>query len=136
MNSQDFSIRSIELSNNQAEALYQRIVDAIENYGIENFDKKTGTQVPELTEEDSIKVYIEMETYTEFKDDKRHPLDPPEPEEIISRSVMELKIQLINIEGNEVEFDVLGEKERSLSGRLYTKLPIDIYEKIENHFRI
>lgn len=136
MNSQNFSIRSMELSHYQAEDLYKRIVDAIENYGIGNFEKKTEIQVPELTDDDLIEVYVEMETYTEFKDNKRHLLETPESEEISSRSVMKLKIQLINTEGDEVEFKVLGEKERSLSGKLYTKSPIDIYEKINEHFRI
>lgn len=138
MNQSDFSISLIELSHDQAKSLYQRIVDAIENHGIENFEKKTEIQVPELTDYDNdmIKIYVEMETYTEWKDDKRHQFDTPEPEEIISRSVMKLNIQLINTEGNEVEFKVIGEKERSLSGREYTKSPINIYEEVTKHFSI
>lgn len=138
MNQSDFSISSIEISHDQAKSLYQRIVDAIESYGIENFEKKTEIQVPELSDydNDTIKIYVEMEIYTEWKDDKRHQFDTPEPEEITSRSVMKLNIQLINTEGNEVEFKVIGEKTRSFSGREFTKSPIDIYEKVIKHFSI
>lgn len=138
MNQSDFSISSIELSHDQAKSLYQRIVDAIENHGIENFEKKTEIQVPELADYDNdmIKIYVEMETYTEWKDDKRHQFDTPEPEEITSRSVMKLNIQLINTEGNEVKFKVIGEKERSFSGREYTKSPFNIYEEVIKHFSI
>ena len=121
MNQSDFSINSIELSHEQVESIYQRIVDAIENYGIENFEKKTEIQIPELTEEDLIKVYVEMEIYTEWKDDKRHPQDYPEPEEITSRSVMKLKIQLVNIEGDDVNCK---------------QLDYNFEEKIKEHFSI
>lgn len=131
MTEKDFAISSIELTHDQAISLYQRIIESIENYGVQNFDIKTEIQVPELTEDDLIKVYVELETYTEWKEKEK-----PDPEEITSRSVIRLKIQLINIEGDEVEFKVLGEKERSLSGRLYEKSPIDICEKIENYFSV
>ena len=120
MNSQNFSIQSIELSHDQAEALYQRIVDYVENYGIENFEIKTEIQVPELTDEDLIKIYVEMETYTEWKDGKRHPQDYPEPVEILSMSVS-LKIQLTNIEGDEVSCK---------------QLDYNFEERIKEHFRI
>ena len=136
MNSQDFSIRSIELSNNQAEALYQRIVDAIQKYGIENFDKKTEVQVPELTKEDTITIYVELDIYTEAKEDRSHPFDYPEPEEITERSVGNLKIKLINKEGDEIDWNILGERKRLNGGRFITGTPLDIYEKINEHFRI
>ncbi len=121
MNLQNFSIISIELTYDQAEELYQRIVDAVENYGIENFGQKKEIQVSELTDQDLIKVYVEMETYTEWKDDKRHPLESPEPEEIISSSVLKLKIQLINFDGSEVSCK---------------QLDYNFLEKINEHFSI
>ena len=133
----DFSISSIELTIDQVNAFYQRIVNAIENYGIHNFEKKTEIKVPELgkTEiisfpdgsfityfrKDPIKIYVEMETYTEFRDDIRHLQEPPEPEEIISRSVMRLKVQLVNNEGDEVSCK---------------QLDYNFEEKIKEHFRI
>ena len=133
----DFSISSIELTIDQVNALYQRIVDAIENYGIHNFEKKTEIKVPEIgkTEiisftdgsfityfmKDSIEIWVEVETYTEWKDSKRHFSDYPEPEEILSRSVMSLKIQLVNNEGDDVNCK---------------QLDYNFEEKIKEHFRI
>ena len=137
MNQSDFSIRSIELSQDQSESLYQRIIDAIKNYGIWNFEKKTEIKVPEIgkTEiisfpdgsfityfmKDPIEIWVEVETYTEWKDNKRHFSDYPEPEEITSRSVMSLKIQLVNNEGDDVNCK---------------QLDYNFEEKIKEHFRI
>lgn len=137
MNQSDFSISSIDLTTDQANAFYQRIVDAIKNYGIWNFEKKAEIKVPEIgkTEiisftdgsfityfmKDPIEIWVEVETYTEWKDNKRHPQDYPDQEEITSRSVMSLKIQLVNNEGDDVNCK---------------QLDYNFEEKIKEHFRI
>lgn len=137
MNQSDFSISSIDLTTDQANAFYQRIIDAIKNYGIENFEKRAEIKVPEIgkTEiisftdgsfityfmKDPIEIWVEVETYTEWKDNKRHPQDYPDQEEILSRSVMSLKIQLVNNEGDEVSCK---------------QLDYNFEEKIKEHFRI
>ncbi len=136
MTEKDFAISSIELSHEQAISLYQRIIEAIENYGVQNFNRKTEIQVPELTEDDLIKVYVELEIFTEADDNVKHPFDYPEPEEILQRLVIKLKIQLVNREGSEVGFKTLGEQKSSISGMPYTASPFDIDEKIKQHFYI
>ena len=50
----DFSISSIELTIDQVNAFYQRIVNAIENYGIHNFEKKTEIKVREIVKTEII----------------------------------------------------------------------------------
>jgi len=124
----EFSITKIELTHDQALELKQRVIDAIDKHGIENFERKTEIQVDELTKDDLIKVYVELETYTEWKEKEK-----PDPEEILSMSVMRCNIQLVNKEGDEVEYKILGEK---VSGSRFVKTPIDIYEQIMEHFSI
>jgi hypothetical protein len=136
MTEKDFAISSIELSHEQAISLYQRIIEAIENYGVQNFNRKTEIQVPELTEDDLIKVYVELEIFTEADDNIKHPLDYPEPEEILQRSVDKLKIQLVNRKGSDVVFEVLGERKMIDNISFYTASPFDIDEKIKQHFYI
>ena len=134
MTEKDFAISSI--THEQAISLYQRIIEAIENYGVQNFNRKTEIQVPELTEDDLIKVYVELEISTEADDNRAHPFDYPEPEEILQRSVNQLKIQLVNKEGSDVIFEVLGERKMIDDISFYTALPFDIDEKIKQHFYI
>jgi len=136
MTEKDFAISSIELTHDQAIELHQRIIESIENYGVQNFNRKTEIQIPEITEDDIIKVYVELEIFTEADDHRTHPFDYPEPEEILQRSVDRLKIQLVNREGSEVRFTVLGERKPIAGGRFYTANQFDIYEKVKEHFYI
>ena len=136
MTEKDFAISSIELTHDQTISLYQRIIEAIENYGVQNFNRKTEIQVPELTEDDLIKVYVELEIFTEADDNVKHPFDYPEPEEILQRSVDKLKIQLVNREGSEVGFKTLGERKMIDYISFYTASPFDIDKKIKEHFYI
>lgn len=128
----DFSIAEINLTHDQAIALKQSIIDAIENYGIENFEKKREIQLSK-EENDIFDIYVECEIYTEYKGSFQEFNEPPEAEEIESRSVMELVIHIINSDGDEVSFTVLGRKDPK-SRFIHT--PIDIEEEVIKHFEI
>lgn len=126
-----FSIAQIELTHDQAVQLKIDCIDAIENYGIENFEtRKTEIQVP-YEDDEPIKCYIACETFSIF-DDEIAPNNP----ELLERSVS-VSIQLINSEGSEVEFKVLGEKQYNEHyKRFIDKTPICIEEEIKNHFTV
>lgn len=126
-----FSILEIILDSHQATQLKIDCINAIENYGIENFEiRKTEIEVP-YEEDEPIKCYITCETFSIW-DDEIAPNNP----ELLERSV-HLSIQLVNKEGSEVQFKVLGEKQYSETfKRFIDKTPICIEEEIIKHFTI
>lgn len=126
-----FSITKIELTHDQSEQLKIDCINAIENYGIENFEiRKTEIEVP-YDEEEPIRCYITCETFSIF-DDEIAPNNP----ELLERSV-NISIQLINKEGSEVEFAVLGKRVwDELRKRFFTQTPICIEEEIKKHFEV
>jgi len=123
----EFSITKIELTHDQALELKQRVIDAIDKHGIENFERKTEIQVDELTKDDLIKVYVEAKISIEGIEN-----EPPDPVGIKSICFNNLIIQLVN-ENKQVEYKILGEK---VSGSRFVKTPIYIEEEIEKHFSI
>jgi len=123
----EFSITKIELTHDQALELKQRVINAIDKHGIENFERKTEIQVDELSEDDLIKVYVEAKISIEGIEN-----EPPDPVGIKSICFNDLIIQLVN-ENKQVEYKILGEK---VSGSRFLKTPIDIEEEIEKHFSI
>lgn len=132
MNYDQFSISEIELTHDQAVQLKIDVINAIENYGIENFEsRKTEIQLPTDYDE-PIRVFVEFQTFTEYE----HNAAPFEPT-IIDRSVHDMKIQLINKEGGEVKYKVLGERRLTADkSRFYTATPIDIEEEVIKRFTI
>ena len=131
----DFSIKAIELTTDQIESLYTRIVTAIDKNGIETFKHKTEIELSEIGHietiqlgigyiqyliNDLIKIWFEMEIYTEYKTYNVRFDEPPEPEEILFRSVMKLKIQLINSDGYEIDCNQMDE----------------VYEKVKTYIGI
>lgn len=131
MKNNQFSITKIELTHDQSEQLKIDCINAIENYGIENFEiRKTEIEVP-YDDDEPLKCYITCETFSIW-DDEIAPNNP----ELLERSV-HLTIQLINKEGSEVQFKVLGEKQYSENfKRFIDKTPICIEEEIIKHFTI
>lgn len=125
----DFAITGITFTHDQAVDFKQKVIDAIENFGIENFEKKTEIQLSK-EEDDIFDVYVECEIYTEYKGSFQEFNEPPEADEIESRSVMRLIIQIINSEGDIVNFSVLTDKAKKFSS------PIDIEEEIKKHFTV
>lgn len=61
-----FSITKIELSHDQAEQLKIDCINAIENYGIENFERKTEIEISKDDENEPITVYVTFETFIEW----------------------------------------------------------------------
>lgn len=136
----DFSIQSIEITHEKALELKQKVIDAIEKIGIENFDKKKEFELEEQ-DNDPIKIWVTCEVYQEFSGSFQELNEPPQAEELISRSVMTLLIQVYNEQGNEVQWTILGEKVwTQICGqqnfRWFTRSPIDIEEEIKEHFSI
>lgn len=127
-----FSITEIELIHDQAIQLKIECINAIENYGIGNFEtRKTEIQIP-TEEDDPIRIFVELQTFTEY-DECAAPFEP----DIIERSVHNLRVQLINKEGGEIKYKVLGEKQYSENHkRFIDKTPICIEEEIIKHFTI
>ena len=127
-----FSITEIELTHDQAIQLNIDCINAIENSGIGNFEtRKTEIQIP-TEEDDPIRIYVELQTFTEY-DECAAPFEP----DIIERSVHNLRVQLVNKEGGEVKYKFLGERVRDEKrSRFFTKTPIDIEEEITKHFTI
>ena len=127
-----FSITEIELTHDQAIQLKIDCINAIENYGIVNFEtRKTEIQIP-TEEDDSIRIYVELQTFTEY-DECAAPFEP----DIIERSVHNLRVQLINKDGGEIKYKVLGEKQYCENNkRFIDKTPICIEEEIIKHFTI
>lgn len=127
-----FSITEIELTHDQAIQLKIDCINAIENYGIGNFEtRKTEIDIS-ADEDEPIKIYVELQTFTEY-DECAAPFEP----DIIERSVHNLRVQLINKDGGEVKYKVLGERVRDEEkNRFFTKTPIDIEEEITKHFTI
>lgn len=136
----DFSIQSIEITHEKALELKQKVIDAIEKIGIENFEKKREFELEEQ-DNDPIKIWVICEIYQEFSDSFQAFNEPPQLEELISRSVMTLLIKVYNEQGDEVQWTILGEKVwTQLYGhqdfRWFTRSPIDIEEEIEKHFKV
>ena len=108
----------------------------IENFGIENFDKKREIQLSE-EEDDLIDVYVTCEIYTEYKGSFQAFNEPPEPDEIESRSVTKLSIDLFNKQGEKVKINVLGEYHfNEIFKRRQDCSPIDIEEEVIKYFEI
>lgn len=129
-----FSITEIELTHDQAIQLKIDCINAIENYGIENFEiRKTEIEVP--YDDEPIRCYISCETFSIW-DDEIAPNNP----ELLERSV-HLSIQLVNKEGSEVKYKVLGERtfkriRPNEDFRWFTEKPIDIEEEVIKQFTI
>lgn len=135
-----FSITQIELTHDQALELKQKVIDTIENYGIENFEKKKEIELPDMCD-DPINVYVTCEIYQEFSGSFQQLDEPPQAEKVISQSIMILIISMYNEQGDEVRWTVLGSKEYTqIAGqkefRWFTRSPIDIEEEIKDYFLI
>lgn len=124
-----FSITEIELTHDQAIQLKIDCINAIDNYGIENFEaKKQEIDVPH-DDDDPIECSITCQMFSEL-DDQAAPFEPT----VIDRSV-HLSIKLFNADGGEVKWKVKGER-LCKNSKMFTRTPIDVEEEIIKHFTI
>ena len=124
-----FTVVEILLSKDQAEQLKIDVINAIENYGVENFDKKTEIDVS-YDDTDPIQASVECKIKTIFKTPQTGLFEPPEPDEIEERSVHFLSIKLWNQAGDQVKYKVL-EPDPFLYDHYIT-----IEEQVKLHFTI
>jgi len=126
----DISIIGVELSHDSALLLKQNCIDAIENFGIENFEnEKKEIQLP-FDDTDVIHVYISCKIYSEYEQEPA-PFEPS----LIDRSV-HLHIKMYNVDGDEVEWSVIGEKIYIPEQGIVTRTPIDVEEEIIKYFTV
>lgn len=124
-----FSITEIELTHDQAIQLKIDCINAIENYGIENFEaRKTEIDIRNEDEDEPIEASIKCEVFSIY-DDVEKPFDPP----LLERSV-HLTMKLYNKQGGEVKWKVFGEEKYKKDGGRFIQTPIDIEEEIIKHF--
>lgn len=130
MRVEDFSIRSIELTHDQSELLFQRIIKAITRHGIENFENSNEIQVPPLTDSDQIKVFVEIEAKIKYVENKRFALDQPDAPEIESISIQKVKLDLINNNDGSIKYAIIPENDFEREHFL------SIEERVQSHFTI
>lgn len=124
-----FSITEILLNEYQAEQLKIDCINTIENFGIENLNKRHEIEV-DYDFNDPIKASIDCKITTTIKDSAIDPFSPPDPEEIESRSVDILTIKLWNESGDQVRYKVT-ESDEFLANNYLT-----IEERIKSHFTV
>jgi len=130
MNHSQFGIASIELNHIQAIQLKKDCIEAIENYGIENFEANK-KEIPVSDENDLLQVAITCETFTDESE-----VQQPDIPTIKGRCV-HISLKLSNIEGNEVKLTVKGQNfYNNLFKRNQVMSPIDVENEIVKHFQI